>query len=387
MLGMKKRTPAGHAAVGIILTAALLFAGGCGTNTQNHTAGSTVSEQTSEMSSEQTSEQDSGKIATYIPTKADEVQNPVLYLNGDPVSQEEYAMLAQQYKNQIMMKYATDQVNQPDFWTTEIDGETPADALASVVQDKLKENYAIKHLAVVEKVTDDYTYADLTAKMEQENNSRGDASDDDTTYGLNKFDMSTYYSYWYSNLQTQLTNVLTANSAKVSDADCKKYYSENLTDFTYTDDVQILYAEITQQDTDSAMEAEAKGKELAEAMQKATNEDDLQNITYADVQALELNSLDTQEGMSGVYRNRWEIAKKLSAGEVYGPYEDNGKICVMKCIEKEADGQLAYENAKDQIVRYLQVQQAEQMIQKEKDSMQVTEGTISVQDAIVQAFH
>ena len=89
-------------------------------------------------------------------------------------------------------------------------------------------------------------------------------------------------------------------------------------------------------------------------MQKATNEDDLQNITYADVQALELNSLDTQEGMSGVYRNRWEIAKGLSAGEVYGPYEDNGKICVMKCIEKEADGQIAYENVKDQIVRYLQ---------------------------------
>ena len=97
MLGMKKRTPAGHAAVGIILTAALLFAGGCGTNTQNQTAGSTVSEQTSELTSEQASEQGSGKMAKYVPTKADEVQNPVLYLDGDPVSQEEYAMLAQQY--------------------------------------------------------------------------------------------------------------------------------------------------------------------------------------------------------------------------------------------------------------------------------------------------
>ena len=83
MLGMKKRTPAGHAAVGIILTAALLFAGGCGTNTQNQTAGSTVSEQTaeltSEQASEQASEQGSGKMAKYVPTKADEVQNPVLY--------------------------------------------------------------------------------------------------------------------------------------------------------------------------------------------------------------------------------------------------------------------------------------------------------------------
>ena len=91
--------------------------------------------------------------------------------------------------------------------------------------------------------------------------------------------------------------------------------------------------------------------------------------------------------MSGVYRNRWEIAKGLSAGEVYGPYEDNGKICVMKCIEKEADGQIAYENVKDQIARYLQVQQVDQMIQDEKDGMQVTAGTISVQDAIVQAFN
>ena len=183
MLGMKKRTPAGHAAVGIILTATLLFAGGCSTNTQNRTTGSTVSEQTSDLVSEQAAEQNSDKTAKYVPTKADEVQNPVLYLDGDPVSQEEYAMIAQQYKNQIMMKYATDQVNQSDFWTTEIDGETPANALAVIVQDKLQEYYAIKHLAVVEQVTDDYTYADLTAKMEQENASRGDDSNDDTTYG------------------------------------------------------------------------------------------------------------------------------------------------------------------------------------------------------------
>ena len=59
----------------------------------------------------------------------------------------------------------------------------------------------------------------------------------------------------------------------------------------------------------------------------------------------------------------------------------------MKCIEKEADGQIAYENVKDQIARYLQVQQVDQMIQDEKNGMQVTEGTISVQDAIVQAFN
>ena len=59
----------------------------------------------------------------------------------------------------------------------------------------------------------------------------------------------------------------------------------------------------------------------------------------------------------------------------------------MKCIEKEADGQIAYENVKDQIARYLQVQQVDQMIQDEMDGMQVTAGTISVQDAIVQAFN
>ena len=59
----------------------------------------------------------------------------------------------------------------------------------------------------------------------------------------------------------------------------------------------------------------------------------------------------------------------------------------MKCVEKEADGQVAYKNVKDQIARYVQMQQVEQMIQDEKDNMQVTAGTISVQDAIVQAFN
>lgn len=48
----------------------------------------------------------------------------------------------------------------------------------------------------------------------------------------------------------------------------------------------------------------------------------------------------------------------------------------MKCVEKEADGQVAYENVKDQIARYVQMQQVEQMIQDEKDNMQVTAGTI-----------
>ena len=67
--------------------------------------------------------------------------NTVLYIDDNPVSREEYEMLAQENCNQIYMKYSTEEVNSKDFWTTEKDGETPAKQLEEKILEQLKENY------------------------------------------------------------------------------------------------------------------------------------------------------------------------------------------------------------------------------------------------------
>ena len=91
---------------------------------------------------------------------------------------------------------------------------------------------------------------------------------------------------------------------------------------------------------------------------------------------LTLTSYDTQAGMSGVYQNRWEIASGLSAGQVYGPYEDQGAVCVMQCTDRAENGQVAFEEMKSQIERYLQAQKAQEIIKNRTEEMEVESGQL-----------
>lgn len=112
--------------------------------------------------------------------------NTVLYIDDNPVSREEYEMLAQENCNQIYMKYSTEEVNSKDFWTTEKDGETPAKQLEEKILEQLKENYAVKEAAKDLKVTEDYTYQELMEQKEEKSNS---------DYGLKEYKDEEYYKY------------------------------------------------------------------------------------------------------------------------------------------------------------------------------------------------
>ena len=126
----------------------------------------------------------------------------VCYIDGDAVSVEEYVLLAENHKNDILMRYTTEQVNQPDFWEQEIDGKVPAEQLETIISQDLTENYAIKHLAVEWKVTEDYSCVEPV---------------------IDKLNTK----YWYSNLQTKLMNQMIGNSKDYSDAqDVEAYITE-----------------------------------------------------------------------------------------------------------------------------------------------------------------
>ncbi len=363
MFGMKK-IPANIAALGTlgVLIAAMAFAGGCGTKS-------------TDAKTQSSAEQEVQKDA-----------DAVCYLDGDPVSTEEYALLAQKHKNDILMRYSTDQVNQPDFWEQEINGEVPYKQLETVIEKDLKEKYSIKHLAVKEKAVDDYSFSDLKQFMEKENNVSEDSTDSSENYGLKTYDMSTYYDYWYSNLETSLINkmVTDADLIKVTDADCKSYYKTAQDNFTYDVGVEIVYVEVSETEDSNAIET---AQQLADQLQTVNDTEELsKQYPQAQIQQISLNSLDTQEGLSGVYLNRWNIASGLAEGEIYGPYEDQGAVCVMKCLSRTEHGVIAYDQVKDQIQRYLQMNQAQNYIDENKDSIKVTTGSCSAKDVIIQTL-
>lgn len=305
----------------------------------------------------------------------------VLYIGEEPVSEQEYRMLAEEYSNEVYMQYSTDQVNRSDFWETEIDGTVPWKRLDEIIREELIHNYTIKRLGVELSVTEDYTYQDLLESGEEENFSREEAVNESggIVYGMTDFDEQTYYKYWYSNLETQVVNGLINAGDAVSEEECRNYYDSNPQDFSYSPGVAVLYAEIPRSDKEQEI-----ADRVIKSMENAESMSDLTEIPEdAELQELELNSLDTQEGMSGVYSYRWQIAAQMQEGDIYGPYEDNGLLCIMKCIERTEKGSLDFETVTGQIERYLQAETAQKTIEEEQEKTTVRQGNVSPEDIIV----
>lgn len=319
---------------------------------------------------------------------ANEKENPdetVLYLDGDAVTEDEYALMAAEYRNQVTMQYTTDEVNADDFWQTEIDGETPLSQLEEIILDHLKYNYAVKHLAVEADVTEDYTYAQLQENREGENQERsGQLEDDETVYGLTSYDDSSYYSYWYSNLETQWKNSWIPENAGVTEADCRDYYDGHADEYTYDTGVTVIYAELPYDSESEQGEMQNTALSLSRALETL---DDIAEIEEAfpeiKFEELKLNDYDTQEGMSGAYALRWEKASQMEEGQVTAPYEDNGAVCVMKCIERTENGKLEFDEVKSRIERMLQVEAADQCISETAEKMEVEKGGISAESIIL----
>lgn len=330
-------------------------------------------------------------VATACSTDAsvrDDKQNQkknVLYLDGDEVTEDEYALLAAEYKNQVAMQYSTEQVNSDDFWETEIDGETPVSKLEELILDQLKYNYAVKHLAVEADVIEDYTYAELQDEREGENQERsGQLENEETVYGLTSYDDSAYYNYWYSNLETQWKNSWILENTDITETDCRNYYEDHMEKYTYHTGVTVIYAELPYDSEAERGKMQNTGLSLSHALESSH---DLKEIKEAfpevDFEELELNDLDTQEGMSGVYTQRWQIASQMEKGQVFGPYEGDGAVCVIKCIDRTENGELGFDGVKSRIKRLLQVETANQCISGTVEKMKVEDGGISTESVIL----
>mgnify|MGYP005750636979 FL=1 len=312
-------------------------------------------------------------------------EDAVLYVGDEPVSEAEYRMLAEKYSNQIYMQYTTEQVNSADFWQTETDGTAPWELLDELVQEELQYNYTLKDLAVELSVEEDYTYQELMEDREQENADREETlgSEEGVVYGLTDFDEQTYYEYWYSNLETQVTNALVEKETSVTEEECRAYYDDNPDTFSYEDGVTVLYAEFPYTQDDSA-ESDVQAQRMKKAMESTDSLSELSEaFPDASLQKLDLNSLDTQEGMSGVYTYRWQTASQMQEGQIFGPYEDNGMLCIMKCTGRTGDGSLDFAAVKGQIERYLQAGQAQEIIADRMEDAQISPGSISPEEIIV----
>lgn len=288
----------------------------------------------------------------------------ILYVGGVSVTKEEYQLLARRYRGTVLSGYASDQIAREDFWTAEENGRTPLNALQDLVEEELRRNIAVKEMSREEGLTADFSFQDVKAKLLEENERRGEALENqEILYGVSSFDLSSFYQYLYSDLETKLIYALVKKES-VGEAEIRARYEEDKdSKYAYEAEITAVTAELEASSLLGEEEAVRMLREIGEKLKQNPSLEECKQA-YPEVVFTELtmNSLDTKEGKSGAYASRWETALTLQPGQVSDVYESAGGSAVLYCAARTDHAYADYEEQKGVIEAEIKTQRVKQGI-------------------------
>ena len=147
-------------------------------------------------------------------------------VNGEAITVEEKEYFSSRYRAQIINDYSEKYgiKDFSEFWDTEFDGKTPRQAL---------DEYALKQAAEAKiklvlmrenGIYDDISFSALKAKAEKYNreheNQKGNV-------GLNTVNMASFYTYYISNGEMELKNILAESTLKPSQTELEAAEKEH----------------------------------------------------------------------------------------------------------------------------------------------------------------
>lgn len=142
----------------------------------------------------------------------------IALVNGEAITEEETAYFSTRYKGQIINKYSEKYgiTDFSEFWDKEFDGKTPRQALDEYALEQAIEA-KIKLVFMRENgIYDDISYSALKTMAEEYNreheNQKGNV-------GLNSINMASFYTYYISNGEMELKNILAESTLKPSQAE------------------------------------------------------------------------------------------------------------------------------------------------------------------------
>ncbi len=331
----------------------------------------------------------------------------VMEIAGQPVVKAEYQMVLQGYVAEVKSQYSTEEANAEDFWDMDQDGKEPLAQIMELAKDDLIHKKAVAQLAKAAGIAGETDYMSIAGKLETENADRGNkAASGEVVYGLTSFQQQDYYSYVYTNLEAQLLESLKA-SHPISDQELEQIYQEDQERYTSDISVRMLVGEMpseaamsheplpqtepgqeespeagTSQGTPQGQSLKDR-TELAQQVKLSMEEGkDIEALTeqYPEINfyELKLSSLNTQEGKSGVYAQRWIAASTMEQGEVCEPFFIGENIMVMRCLDRAEKVKEPFEDVKGVLKSEVQTSLAQEDIEKA-----IQEAEINVQEEIL----
>ena len=316
-----------------------------------------------------------GGLVFYIRFQKPEELRTVMEINGQDVAKEEYQSEIKRFQAQVKSGYSTDEANRKDFWTTEVDGGTPLSVIMNLAKEDLIYKKTLSSMAKENGIQADMDYSAMKSAMEEENASRlKKGTSGGVAYGLSSYTEESYYQYAYSELEAELMEKLKKEQT-LSREELQTAYRERQNEYGYDTGVKMFVAE-------TKVENAAELQEAAEAI-KAENSREKLEADHPEINfyELEMNTLDTQEGKSGVYSMRWILASSMQKGEISEPFTAGGNILIMKCLERVENVVLPFEQAEGILKSRVRTERAEQAIQEQVKKAKVKEKSRKLEEA------
>lgn len=294
-------------------------------------------------------------------------EKTVMEISGQPVVKAEYQMTLKNYDAGIKGKYTTEEANQEDFWTMDSEEGRPLDQLMELVQEDLVHKKIVAKLAKEAGIKQETDFAAIAEQAETENNEReGMSLAGNVVYGPASYRLEDYYSYAYTAAEAELMECL-KKQYQVTEEELKQIYQANLEQYTSEASVRMLVAE-----TKAGAKLE-QAQQVAAELEKETDPKSLSG-RYPDVAFYEitLSSLNKEEGKTGAYMQRWEIASSMEDGEICEPFLNGERWMVMRCLQREEQAAEAFGEVKGTLENEVRSQMAREEIEKNIQEAKVT---------------
>ena len=311
---------------------------------------------------------------------------------GQPVVKAEYQMVLKSHVPEVKSQYTTEEANAEDFWEMEGGAGSPIGQVMELAREDLARKKVVARLAQEAGIGVQADYGSIVEGMGTENTKReGRSASGEVIYGLTSFTPEDYYSYVYTDLESQLLEKL-KSSHPVSEEELEAIYQENQGQYTSEIRVQMLVGEMQAQDPetgdggvqqpdtgnglpqdpetgDGGVQQPDTGMAAAQqakaSMEEGADIDTLKGqYPQINFYELEMSSLRTEEGKSGAYAQRWMVSSAMEEGQVCEPFLIGRNIMVMRCLKREENVAEPFETIKGVLKSEVQTRLAQEEIEQ-----------------------
>ncbi len=302
------------------------------------------------------------------------------YVGNEPITASELRLQVNNNKSLVSAyfnaAYGAEYGN--GFWTTDFNGEVPAEKL---IEDSLNTAIRNKVLQIMAKERDilpNISFHYILNELKQENENRRRAlQNNEPVFGPQQYDEKTYYDLIMSNTQSALEQAL-RDEIVITEDEIKQKYNETKSNIINSEAITI--GKISIPYGNESINKEQAEEQIRELKEKLDSRTELGTAIMSDNVVYEELNLGDKEGhnLSFIYPTMLQKALSLQIGAYSDIFIENNEVILIVCIDRVTNVAEDFENRRESIKTGLLQEKIDRMVteRSEKEEIKINNAVI-----------